>query len=188
MNYELSTKSGLTLSELLITVVISGILFLFIGYLLLNISRSQTIQTSKVEIERDIQDAKFRIETELRKASRVSLDQFNPSKLDFWTIEVNGSTRTVSKTFELSGGRLWLKNNSFTPPSQELVLDGVRSLKFDYFTYGSSIDTNTVVVSLEIQKVVGYTPTGPNYVVSFSSFVVKCRNIFKRTTIEWEEK
>ena len=181
MNYQ--TKYGLTLSELLITIVISGILFLFIGYLLVNISKFQTTQTSKVEVERDIQDTKFRIETELRKAKSVSMDPFNPSKLDFWTIEVNGSTKTVSKTFELSSNKLWLKNNSDS--SQELILDGVRSLRFDYFTYGDSVDTTTVVVSLETQKVAEYTSSGPNYVISFSSFVVKCRNIFKRYTIEW---
>jgi type II secretory pathway pseudopilin PulG len=186
MNYK--TNPGLTFSELLITIVISGILFLFIGYLLLNISKFQTTQTSKVEVERDIQDAKFRIETELRKAKSVSMDALNPSKLDFWTIEVNGSTKTVSKTFELSSNKLWLKNNSVSPPSQELILDGVKSLRFDYFTYGGSVDTTTVVVSLETQKLAIYTSTGPSYAISFSSFVVKCRNIFKRYTIKWEEE
>jgi len=186
MNYK--TNPGLTFSELLITIVISGILFLFIGYLLFNISKFQTTQTSKVEVERDIQNAKFRIETELRRAKSVSMDPSNPSKLDFWTIEVNGSTKTVSKTFELSSNKLWLKNNSVSPPSQELILDGVKSLRFDYFTYGGSVDTTTVVVSLETQKLTIYTSTGPSYAISFSSFVVKCRNIFKRYTIEWEEE
>lgn len=175
-------NSGLTLTELMITIVISGILFLFIGRLFYDTHRFRIRQTSKVEIERDIQTARFRIENELRKAKEIRIDENNQNTLNFITFEVDGST--VSKTLSLNQGDLVLTNNNRSNSPSELILAGVRNIRFEYLP-GTIITTSTVIISIEAEKAAGYLSNGStDYIVSFSTFVVKGRNISQRYRVE----
>lgn len=158
---------GLTLSELLITIIISGIFSLFVGSILFYNATFQKRGKTETELLDLLRFAELKIKLELRSANSLSIP--NVTTLSY-TLP-SGQTRT----FMLEDNKLVLKNGNAnsTRVMLELARD-VTNLEFKY----EGVQNNAVKTQLSITKKIDNITNAT--ISSTHTFIVHCRNIFKR--------
>ena len=128
-------ERGFTLTELMMAVVLSSIVFLTIGTMLVAMQRYWDRTSSKVAMIREASAAMDRVSYELRRAKRDSVFAYGDS-VQIWR---EGSRLS----FRREGVDLVLRSGA--APAR-LVEDTVDSLRFSY----ASVDSSAVAVYLKV--------------------------------------
>jgi len=128
-------EQGFTLTELMIAVVLSSIVFLTIGTMLVTMQRYWDRTSSKVAMIREASAAMDRVSYELRRAKRDSVFAYGDS-VQIWREGARLSFRREGVDLVLRSG---------TAPAR-LVEDTVDSLRFSY----ASADSSAVAIYLKV--------------------------------------
>lgn len=153
-------KKGLTLTELLVTIIISGILFMTIGIMFYNTLSLKKKGETKIDLQEKMRYAELHMKTDLRKATTFYIE--NPQTLRFFVKENN-----LTKKITVENQQLVLKVNDIT---RLILLERINYLRLQQI--GASADTLKVDLS-------GFAQGFNNEIFNSSTtFFVKIRNKF----------
>lgn len=162
--------TGFTLTEVMVTLIVSGVLFFTVGTLLLNINTSMTRNEEAIALIGELRFFRNIIQKELRKAQSVTITGGSGGTaiqmLDIFSGDI------FSFTHDGAADEVIYKNESTL--DEMMVLADAKDLRF-YYHPDPAVSTNTAVkIFVEQEKVTDeYTQAVVN---STTSFIVQLRN------------
>lgn len=161
--------SGMTLVEVLVTVIVGGILFATIGMLMVQMQVFSARGQKDLEMVADFRFARAIIGRELRRSRDVSIDLGNPDYINLY--QIDGSTKTIF----VNGSNNLVIGNLPGPVNIKFILADTRNLNFSYISLSPSIPAKYAVeIYIEQEKTVDYSS---GFVLnSTNSFIVQLKN------------
>ncbi|MFC2048946.1 PilW family protein, partial [Elusimicrobiota bacterium] len=141
-------NTGFTLLEVMITIIVSSVLFLSVGVLMVHMQTFSFKNLSELDMISDQRFARLMIGRELRKSDSFFIDILDPVYIDL-------TQDTVSKTVRIDGSDRVIIDD-ITAGTEKHVLQDAKSILFTSST-STTTGKTVVVVSIEQEKVVDFT-------------------------------